>query len=117
MSMLFGESLGSNCLGFTEVQIRLMIVLFCFVCFFFVFIFMKSYVVGTHYNQLIYKNMQPQQQFHEEISKYFSDRFYYMQFLLGDRFTKDSPNSAGKKKQLSITYCVEIIQDLRGKIK
>ena len=51
--------------------------------------------------------MQPQQQFYEEISKVLSDSFYCMSFLLGDRFTKDLPDSAGKKKQLTITYCDE----------
>ena len=30
-----------------------------------------------------------------------------MSFLLGDMFTKDSLDSTGKKKQLTITYCEE----------
>ena len=55
-------------------------------------------------------NMQPQQQFYEEIRKESSDSFYCMPLLLCDRFTKDSLDSAGKKKtkqQLTITYCEE----------
>ena len=43
--------------------------------------------------------MKPQQQFYEEISKELSDSFYCMPFLLSDRFTKDSPDSAGKQKK------------------
>ena len=60
---------------------------------------MKSYVVGTHYNHLVhkilicYRNIS----FYEEISKELYDSFYCRPFLLGDRFTKDSPDSAGKK--------------------
>ena len=56
--------------------------------------------------------------FYEEISKEFSDSFYCMPFLLHDAcsctFTKDSHDSAGKEKQLTIICCEEIIQeDLR----
>ena len=36
--------------------------------------------------------------FYKEISKELSDSFNCMPFLLGDRFTKDSLDSAGKKK-------------------
>ena len=63
--------------------------------------FMKSYVVGTHYNHLIDKNLicYHSNSFYGEISKEFSDSFYWMSFLEGDRFTKDSLDSAGKKKQ------------------
>ena len=48
--------------------------------------FMKSYVVGTHYNHLVDKIL-------------ICYDFYWMPFLLGDRFSKDSLDSAGKKKQ------------------
>ena len=51
-------------------------------------------LIGNHNNS-----------FYEEISKELSNSFYCMPFLLGDMFTKDSLDSAGKKKQLTITYC------------
>ena len=51
--------------------------------------------------------MLPHRQFYGEISKEYSDSLYCMSFLLDDRFTKDSQDSAGKKKQLIITYCEE----------
>ena len=65
----------------------------------FVNFFMKSYVVGTHYNHLFDKILicHHSTVFYEEISKELSDSFYCMPFLLGDRFTKDSLDSAGKK--------------------
>ena len=60
---------------------------------------MKSYVVGTHYNPLFDKILicNHGNSFYEEISEELSDSFYCMQFLLGDRFTKDSLDSEGKK--------------------
>ena len=71
--------------------------------------FMKSYVVGTHYNHLVHKILicNHSNSFYGEICKEFSNSFYCMPFLLADRFTKDSPDSVGKKKQLTITYCEE----------
>ena len=63
--------------------------------------FMKSYVVGTHYNHPIDKILicYHSNSIYGKISKEFSKSFYWMPFLLGDRFTKDSLESAGKKKQ------------------
>ena len=75
--------------------------------------FMKSYVVGTHYNHLADEMLictNSHSFFYEEISKAFPDSFYCVPFLLGDGFTKDSQDSPGKK-QLTIIYCEEIIQD------
>ena len=61
--------------------------------------FMKSYFLGTHYNHLFDKILicNHSNSFYEEIRKELSDSFYCMPFLLGDKFTKDSLNSAGKK--------------------
>ena len=83
-----------------------MIILFCFLT------FTKRYVVGTHYNQLDGKILicNHSNSFYEEISKQNSDSFYCMSFLLGNRFTKDSPTQQERKKQLAITFCEEIIQ-------
>ena len=61
--------------------------------------FMKSYVVGTHYNHLFDKILicnHSNSFFYEEMSKELSDSFYCMPFLLGGRSTKDSLDSAGK---------------------
>ena len=72
--------------------------------------FMKSYVVGTHYNHLVDKIQicYHINSFFGEISKEFSESFYWMPFLLGDRFIKDSLDIAGKKKQTDhINYCEE----------
>ena len=75
----------------------------------FLYFFMKSYVVGTHYNHLFDNILVCNHinSFYEEKNKELSDSFYCMAFLLDDRFTKDSLDSAGKKKQLTITYCEE----------
>ena len=73
-----------------------MIVLFLF------FFFMKSYVVGTHnYNHLLNTILicNHSNSFYEEISKELSDSFYCLPFLLGERLTKDSLDSAGKKNK------------------
>ena len=69
----------------------------------------KSYFVGTYYNQRVHKILicNHRNSFYEEMCKELSDSFYCMPFLLNDRFTKDSSDSAGKKKQLTITYCEE----------
>ena len=45
MSMMFGYAYGCYCLGFTKVQIK-----FVFVDSFVSYFFMKSYVVGIHFN-------------------------------------------------------------------
>ena len=62
-------------------------------------LFMKRYVVGTHYNHRLHKILicNHSNRFYEEIRKELSDSFYCMPFLLGDRFTKGSLDSAGKK--------------------
>ena len=56
------------------------------------YFFMKSYVVGTHYNHIVDKILicYYSNSFYGEISKEFSDSFLWMPFLLGNRFTKDS---------------------------
>ena len=56
--------------------------------------------MGTHYNKLFDKILicNHINSFYEKISKNLSDSFDCMSFLLGDRFTKDSLDSAGKKK-------------------
>ena len=60
MLMMFDYAWGCYCLRFTKVQIR-----FLFDDSFVSYFFIKSYVVGTHYNHLFEKNsnMQQQQQF------------------------------------------------------
>ena len=65
--------------------------------------------MGTHYNHFFDKTLicNHSNSFYEEISKELADTFSCIPFLLGVRFTKDSLDSAGKKKQLTITYCEE----------
>ena len=91
--LLFGVYKGA------DIRFYLMIVLF-------LNFFMKSCVVGTHYNHLVDKILicYNSNSFYEDISKELSESFYCMPFLSGDRCTKDSLDSAGKKKQLTITY-------------
>ena len=90
MTMKFG-------FGFTEVQIRFVFDdRYVFIKNF----FMKSYLVGTHYKHLVDKILicTHSNSLCEEMSKEFSDSFYCMSFILGDRLTKDSKDSPGKKK-------------------
>ena len=63
--------------------------------------------MGTQYNHLVDKILIciHSKSFNAEISKELSNSFYCMPFILADRFTKDSLDSAGKKKALTITYC------------
>ena len=64
----------------------------------FLIFFMKSYVVYIVDKILICNHSSS---FYE---KEISDSDFCMPFLLGDRFKKDSLESAGKK-QLTVTYC------------
>ena len=70
------------------------------IVFFFNF-FMKDYVVVIHYNHIVNEILifTHSNSFYEEISKEFSDSFYCMPFLLGDRFTKDPQDSKGKTSE------------------
>ena len=53
----------------------------------FFFVFMKSYVVGTHYIHLVDEILicTHSNSFCEDTSKEFSDSFYCMPFILSDR--------------------------------
>ena len=85
MTMKFG-------LGFTEVQIRFVFDDRYVCCCFLKNFFMKSYLVGTHYKHLVDEILicTHSNSLCEEISKEFSNNFYCMPFILGDRFTKES---------------------------
>ena len=78
---------------------------------FFCYFFMKSYVVGTHYNHLVDEILICTTATFFIKNYAFSDSFYCKPFLLGDSFTKDSQDSTGKKKNtLTIIVCEEIIR-------
>ena len=62
--------------------------------------FMKSYVVGTHYNHIVDKILicYHSNSFYGEIKAKNSDSFLWMPFLLGNRFTKDSSQTQQERK-------------------